>query len=89
MMEKQVGQITHYFNRIGVAVLKLEEGLKVGDTIQISGHTTDFSQQVWSMEIDHHKMQEVGPGANVALKVDEPVRKGDAVYLVMERVVHF
>lgn len=88
-MEKRIGQITHYFNRIGVAVLELEEGLKVGDTIHISGHTTDFSQQVWSMEVDHRKMQEVGPGADVALKVSERVREGDSVYIVRDRATHF
>ena len=88
-MEKRIGEVTHYYNRIGVASLNLEAGLKVGDMIHISGRTTDFSQLVWSMEIDHHKMQEVGPGADVALEVDQRVHEGDEIYLVMEPVPHF
>ncbi len=79
-MEKQIGKITHYFDRIGVAVLELETGLKVGDTIHIAGRRTDFVQQVSSMEIEHQKMQAVSAGADVALKVDDVVHEGDEIY---------
>ncbi|HEX6384990.1 MAG TPA: hypothetical protein VF177_10000 [Anaerolineae bacterium] len=88
-MEKRIGKVTHYFNRIGVAVLELEDGLQVGDTIHITGHRTDFTQQVNSMEIDHQKMQAVGAGADVALKVDEQVREGDRIYKVINRQIRF
>ena len=88
-MEKRIGKVTHYFDRIGVAVLELEDGLQVGDTIHITGHRTDFTQQVNSMEIDHQKMQAVGAGADVALKVDEPVRAGDKIYRVADRQISF
>lgn len=80
-MEKQIGQVTHYYNRIGVAVLELNEGLKVGDTIHIVGHTTDFTQRVESLEVDHRKLQSVGAGADVALKVADRVRQGDKVFI--------
>jgi putative protease len=88
-MEKYIGKVTHYFPRIGVAVLELEDGLTVGDTVHISGHTTDFIQLVKSMEVEHRKLQAVGAGADVALKVEERVRKADKVYKVMDRVTHF
>jgi len=81
-MEKRIGKITHYFDRIGVAVLELEDGLKVGDTIHIAGRRTDFVQRVSSMEIEHQKMLAVGAGADVALKVDEVVHEGDEIYRV-------
>jgi hypothetical protein len=81
-MEKRIGRVTHYFNRIGVAVLDLSEELKLGDFVRIEGHTSEFIQCVCSMEIDHRKVQVVGPGAEVALKVDEPARAADVVYLV-------
>jgi hypothetical protein len=84
MMEKRIGQVTHYFKRIGVAVLELKGGLKVGDVVHIQGHITDFTQPVESMEIEHQKVQSVGPGADVALRVNERVRRGDAVYNVVE-----
>ena len=81
-METRIGRITHYYNRIGVAVLELSDELKVGDVVHIRGHTTDFTQPVESMEIDHQKVDSVGPGSDVALKVVQRVRRGDAVFKV-------
>jgi putative protease len=83
-MEIQVGRVSHYYDRIGVAVLDLSGELELGDTIRILGHTTEFTQQVYSMEIEHRKVQSVGPGMDVALKVVEPVHKGDSVFKVIE-----
>jgi hypothetical protein len=88
-MEKRIGKVTHYFNRIGVAVLELEDGLKVGDTIHISGRRTNFKQEVESLEVDHQKMTAVGAGADAALKVDEPVHDGDVVYAVTGQRTQF
>ena len=88
-MEKYIGKVTHYFTRIGVAVLELEEGLAVGDTIHICGHTTDFVQQVESLEVEHRKLQAAGAGADVALKVEERVRSGDNIYKVTDEAPHF
>ena len=67
---------------VGVAVLELSGELKVGDMINIQGHTTDLTQQVNSMEIEHHKIQSASAGMEVALKVAGAVRKGDMVYIV-------
>jgi hypothetical protein len=83
-MEKLVGRVTHYYNRIGVAVLELNAEIKVGDTVLFLGHTTDFTQRVNSMEINHQPVLAVGAGQEVAVKVDEPVRKLDEVFKVME-----
>ena len=81
-MEIQIGRVIHYYKRIGVAVLELTDDLGLGDRILILGHTRDFTQQVNSMEIDHQKVQSAGRGMEVALLVEEPVRKGDRVYRV-------
>jgi hypothetical protein len=83
-MENLVGRVTHYYNRIGVAVVELTSELNIGDTILLLGHTTDFIQQVTSMQINHLPVQSVGAGGEVAIKVDEPVRKLDEVYKVTE-----
>ena len=56
-MERQIGQVTHYYNRIGVAVLNLDKGLKMGDAIRVRGRHTDFTQTVESMEIEHQKVE--------------------------------
>lgn len=81
-MEIQVGKVTHFYARIYVAVLKLTGDLTDGELVHIIGHTTDFVQRVKSMEIDHHLIQTVAPGTEVALKVLHPVRRGDLVFRV-------
>lgn len=83
-MEIQVGRVTHYYNRISVAVLTLSGDLKVGDKIEILGKNTEFSQVVTSMEIEHRKIQSATAGMEVALKVADTVRKGDIVYKIVE-----
>ena len=82
-MNLLVGRVTHYFGHISVAVLELTGELKTGDTVMILGRTTDLTQHVESMEIEHHKIQLAGPGMEVALQVPEPVRSGDKVYKVV------
>lgn len=83
-METKIGHITHFYDRISVAVLSLTDRLNIGDKVYISGHITDFVQEVTSMEIEHQKVTSVGPGDEVALKVIEPVRKGDSIYKIVE-----
>jgi putative protease len=83
-METEIGHVTHYFNHIHVAVLSIKEGLKIGDTIHILGHTTDFTQEVTSLQIEHKNVDWVKPGDDFAIKVNEPVREHDVVYKVVE-----
>lgn len=78
--EKQIGKITHYFGKIGVAVIELEDTLKAGDTIRIVGGETDFKQTVDSMEVEHKKVNEANRGEAVGLKVIQKVREGYKVY---------
>ena len=55
--EMQVGKVTHYFTKISVAVIEVTDGsIKVGDKLHIKGHTTDFTQKVHSMQIEHEKV---------------------------------
>jgi len=77
---KLIGEITHYFGKIGVAVIKLEDTLKVGDQIRIVGGATDFTQTVESMEIEHEKVEDAGPGDSIGLRVSQKVREGYKVY---------
>ncbi len=78
---KEIGKITHYFNKIGVAVLELSASLKVGDTIVISAYGGDFEQNVDSMEAEHEQLTEAKAGDAVGLKVSQSVKEGDVVYL--------
>ena len=79
--EMQVGKVTHYFPKIGVAVVEVTQGsIKVGDELHIKGHTTDFRQKISSMQIEHEKVQVAEPGTSIGMKVDEPVRANDLAY---------
>ena len=78
---KQIGKITHYFNKIGVGVIELSADLKAGDSIVISGHDREFEQAVSSMQVEHQEVTEAKKGDAVGMKVDEPVKDGDLVYL--------
>lgn len=83
MPEQQIGRVTHYFGNIQVAAIEITAGtLRVGDTIHIKGHTTDFTQTVDSMQIEKMPVQEAIAGQTVGLKVKEHARPHDLVYKV-------
>jgi hypothetical protein len=78
-----IGEITHYFSRIGVAVLKLNSGqLKVGESLHIRGKKTDFTQQVVSMQIESNDVRMAKQGQIVGLKLVDEALPGDKVYKV-------
>lgn len=80
---KLIGEVTHYFGDINVAIIKLADTLKVGDTVRIVGGVdTDFDQKIGSMEIDHEKVETAKKGQDVGVKVDQKVREGYKVYKV-------
>ena len=83
MAEQKIGIVTHYFGKIGVAALKITDGeLKVGDTIHVKGHTSDFTQTVDSMEVEHELVEVARPGDEIGLMVAEFVREHDVVFKV-------
>jgi len=86
MAEKQkIGAVFTYFSKVGVAAIKLTDGsLKVGDTIHIKGATTDFTQKVESIQIEHNSIEEAEKGQDIGIKVKEKVRTNDMVYKEVE-----
>lgn len=82
MVDIQIGKVTHYYDKIGVAVVEVKnQPLKVGDRVRISGHDNEFTQEVSSLQVEHEKVSEVAPGETVGLKVGKPVKTGDVLYL--------
>ena len=81
---ERIGVVTHYYGHLSVAVVKLDPGtaLRVGDTIHIKGHTSDFGQRVESLQIGHAPVQEVRPNDDFGLKVVDHAREHDVVYRV-------
>ncbi len=83
MPEEEVGRISDYFKKIGVAAIEMTKGsLSVGDTIHIKGHTTDFTQTVDSMQVEHQSVPTAKTGDSIGIKVKDAVRDSDVVYKV-------
>ena len=76
----QIGKVIHYFGNIFVAVIRLNDALKVGDSIKIEGATTDIDQTVESIQVNKVELREAKSGDEVGIKVIDKVRAGDRVY---------
>ena len=84
MPEEQVGRVTHYFGKVSVAGIDVTAGeINVGDTIHITGHTTDFNQTIDSMQIDNQDVERAAKGDSIGIKVPDRVRPHDIVYRVL------
>ena len=85
MAEQKIGRVTHYWAKIGVAGIEITAGeIHVGDTIRFKGHTTDFTQRLDSMQVEHDAVTVARAGDSVGLKVADHVRDHDEVYKVTE-----
>ncbi len=85
MKEIEIGEVNDYFANIGVvAITVTAEGIKVGDTLHFKGHTTDFTQKIDSMQMEHDQVDEAPVGSQVGIKVKDRVRATDKVYKSME-----
>jgi hypothetical protein len=83
MAEVELGRITHYFSKIGVAAIEITNGtLVVGDTIHIKGHTSDFTQKIDSMQLENQSVPQATVGQNVGFKAADHARIHDTVYKV-------
>ncbi|MHA1260760.1 MAG: translation elongation factor-like protein [Candidatus Freyarchaeota archaeon] len=85
MSEIRVGTVFSYFKKVGVAAVKLEADLAIGDTIRVIGATTDFTQKVESMQIEKNPVEKAGAGVSVGIKVKDRVRPNDVVYKIVEQ----
>jgi len=83
-MEEQVGVITHFFSKIGVASIELSAPLAVGDRIHIKGATTNFIQHVDSMQIEGENIDKAEAGQEIGIKAKEKVRGHDLVYKITD-----
>ena len=80
MSEELVGEVTDYFAKVGVAGIRMTAGyLNVGDTIRVKGHTTDLTQTVESIQIEHQGVPRAEVGQVIGIRMKDRVRRGDAV----------
>ncbi|MEW6102035.1 MAG: hypothetical protein AB1481_07085 [Candidatus Omnitrophota bacterium] len=83
MPEKEIGKITHYYGHLNVGIIELSDALKVGESIHIKGHTSDFTQAVDSLQVEHASVSEAKSGDVIGLKVLQKVHPHDKVYKVI------
>ena len=81
MEREKIGEVFHYFSKLGVAAIRLTDGgLKVGDTVQIHGPTTNLTHTVDSMQIEQTAVKSAPKGQSVGIRVKDKVREKDLVY---------
>ena len=79
-MEKEIGKVIHYFDKAGVALIKLSENLKTGDTVNFKRGENKFTETISSMQVEHESVQSGKAGDEVAVKVSQKVKEGTLVY---------
>ncbi len=80
MEKKLIGEITHFYPRISVAVVNLKSAIKIGDKIGIEGHGSSFEQEVESMQLDMKPIKEAKAKQEIAIKVNEEVKPKDQIF---------
>ena len=84
MAEKEIGKVVHYFDKAGVAVVKLSGSLAVGDAIKIAKGDNEFTDIVESMQIEHETITSAQAGQEVAVKISQKTKEGAQVFKVEE-----
>ena len=84
MAEEKLGEVVKFFAKPSVAAVKIVAGeLKTGDSIKITGHTTDLTERIESMEVNNQKVPKAVAGDFIGIKVSDRVRPGDEVFKVI------
>ncbi|MBI1974692.1 MAG: translation elongation factor-like protein [Candidatus Zambryskibacteria bacterium] len=81
-MEKQIGTVTHWYDKIGVAVIKLTSSLSKGDRIKVRKGDEEFEEIVSSLQINHTDATSAKKGAEAAIKLSRRAKEGAGVYLL-------
>ncbi len=79
-MEKEIGKVIHYYDKAGVAVVKLTAPLVLGDEVTIRKGEHEFTEKVESMQVEHTSIQSAKVGDEVAIKVSQKTKEGATVY---------
>jgi len=72
----EIGVVSNYFEKVGVAAIKLAGDLKVGDKVKFKGGEVEFEQTIESMQVKNQPVEEAKAGDEIGIKVSQKVRKG-------------
>jgi len=76
-----VGKVIHWYDKIGVAVVKLGKGLKVGDSIKVKHGDSEFGDEVSSIQLNHEPIKSGKKGDEVAIKLSQKASVGSEIHL--------
>ena len=79
----KIGHVTHYYDKLGVAIVELDGDLAVGDEIKfVRGGEDFFKQKVESIQVEHEKKDTAHKGDVIGLKTNEEVKAGAEVFKI-------
>jgi GTPase len=82
MTEHPVGVVTHFFSRIRVATVRVQEPISLGDRLRVKGRGREFVARVKSMQVNHQPIERAAPGQEVGIALPRRAREGDVVMRV-------
>jgi len=86
MADLKIGEVTHYYDKINVAIVELGATLTIGDTVRfVRGGEDLFEQKVESMQIEHEKVDSAKKGDVIGLKADKEIKEGAEVFKVGQK----
>lgn len=82
-MDKKIGVVTHYYDKIGVAVVELTGDISIGDKVRfVRGGEDLFEQEIGSIQLEHEKLEKADAGQTVGVEVEQKVKDGAEVYKI-------
>jgi translation initiation factor IF-2 len=78
-MDKEIGKVVHWFDKINVAVVKLSGTLSVGDAIKVKKGEGAYDDTVISMQLDHKEISSGKKGQEVAIKISGVGKDGASI----------
>lgn len=76
----QIGKVTHYYDKLEVAIIKLTKSVKLGDTLRFGDEEKGFKQEISSMQLNHASIPSAKKGDEIGVKVEKKTREGTPVY---------
>jgi len=81
----KIGKVTHYYDKIGVAVVELDASLSTGDKIKfVRGGEDIFEQEIKSMQVEHKEIETAKKGDVIGLKTEQEAKEGAEVYKIQD-----
>lgn len=79
---EKVGEVTHFFGKISVAVVMSSSPIKIGDKVKIYDKEGNVivEQEIKSMQIDGKDIEEVNAQTDFGMQVEGEVKSGYMIY---------